>query len=122
MKHGLIAQRPVWARALAMAGLFAAVVAGTWAYFPLAPPSGPTLVRGYIAVTVGGRGMGLAGVDPVEQIHLSSVEVVLRQAGTSVDSEPVVTDLSGRFTAHVKSPGSYQVCWKVDGFGSGCVA
>lgn len=78
---------------------------------------GPTLVRGFIAVEVGQK----STVGPAEEIHLPSIEVVLRQAGTTNDSAPSITDLSGRFTTQVKRPGKYEVCWKGQGFGTGCV-
>jgi hypothetical protein len=87
---------------------------------PVVPkPSGPTTVRGFIAVTVVGvKGNATEG----EEIYLPAIEVTLREVGTTNVSPASITDLSGRFTTQVKKAGQYEVCWKGAGFDSGCVA
>ncbi|HKA60754.1 MAG TPA: hypothetical protein VKD28_19215, partial [Gemmatimonadales bacterium] len=109
-----------WIQVVIALAVAVVVVIGLWQFFK-PKPTGPTLVRGFIAVAVGGRAATGAAVLPGEEIHLPAIQVVLREAGTSNDSAPSITDLSGRFTTQVKGPGQYQVCWKGDGFGSGCV-
>ena len=85
------------------------------------PPQNPTVVRGYIAIAVDmGHGIA-ASTASTDQVYLPSIQVVLRETGTTNDSEPSITDLSGRFTTQVKKPGQYELCWKGDGFGSGCI-
>lgn len=91
---------------------------------PTRPPgrlvAEPVMVRGYIAVDVGGMDV-TGGRRGAEEIHLPSIEVMLREAGTGVTSPASITDLSGRFTTQVKNPGNYEICWKGAGFGSGCL-
>ncbi len=81
-------------------------------------PKGP-LVRGFIAANVGGRSELGPSSPPIEDIYLPNVRVVLRDLSTNVLSDPVTTDLSGRFTARVKHPGRFQVCWSAKGL-KGC--
>jgi hypothetical protein len=80
------------------------------------------MVRGYIAVDVGAKAGLSATLASIEEIHLPAIQVVMRRAGTTDDSPASITDLSGRFTTEVKDTGQYQVCWKGEGFGSGCVS
>src|SRR4030095_15658639 len=75
---------------------------GLWAWFPVKPkPSGATIVRGYIAVAVGDKESIGAAATPGEEIYLPSIQIVLREVGTTNDSPPSITDLSGRFTTVV---------------------
>lgn len=107
---------------LIVVAVLIAIILGLWKFFPANPkPSGPTIVRGFIAVAVGAQHSANATDQQKEEIHLPSIQVVLRAVGTTNDSAPSITDLSGRFTTQVKTPGKYQVCWKGEGFGSGCV-
>lgn len=111
-----------WMPVVIALAVVVAILLGLWQFLFKPKPAGPTLVRGFIAVAVGGKAATGAGVLPAEEIHLPSIQVVLREAGTTSDSAPSITDLSGRFTTQVKGPGTYDVCWKGNGFGSGCVA
>jgi hypothetical protein len=111
-----------WLQVVMVFAVVIAALLGLWQFFPFKPkPTGPTIVRGFIAVAVGGRAVTGAAVLQGEEIHLPSIQVVLREAGTTTDSAPSITDLSGRFTTQVKAPGQYEVCWKGNGFGSGCI-
>lgn len=76
------------------------------------------LVRGYIVTSVGGKDDG--GKNTTEDIYLPNVRVILRDLKTRAISDPVTTDLSGRFTARVASTGSFQVCWDAKGFKPDC--
>jgi hypothetical protein len=82
-----------------------------------AVPVKPAIVRGFIAATVGSKDQtavtaNLGITQPIEDIYLPKITVVLRNAVTSAESPPVITDLSGRFTTGVKEAGRYRVCWK----------
>jgi mono/diheme cytochrome c family protein len=90
-----------------------------------AVPVKPAIVRGFIAATVGSKDQtavtaNLGITQPIEDIYLPKITVVLRNAVTSAESPPVITDLSGRFTTGVKEAGRYRVCWKDKSFRSGC--
>lgn len=103
-------------------GLALAVALGIWGCLPLKPAApGPTTVRGYIAVMVGERKAAGATAASEEEIHLPSVHVTLRHLGSGSLSPESITDLSGRFTTQVATAGSYELCWKADGFGGGCL-
>ena len=55
-----------------------------------------------------------------EEVFLPNVRVTLRDRQSGFVSEPVVTDLSGRFTALVPTKTRLEVCWEAKGFVSGC--
>lgn len=76
------------------------------------------LVRGFITASVGLRDSQI--VEPVEEIYLPNIKVTVRNMLTNTDSDPVVTDLSGRFTARILEPARLRVCWEAKGFASGC--
>ena len=83
--------------------------------------SGPLLVRGYIATTIGGNqettgAVRFAGKD----VYLPGIKVFLTDVGSGNGGKPVTTDLSGRFTLLAPKPGSYRVCWETESFGNGC--
>jgi hypothetical protein len=86
---------------------------------PSTQSPGP-LVRGFIAAQVGGAAEPNTASLPIEDIYLPNVRVVVRDLATGTDSEPVTTDLSGRFTARVAAPGRFGVCWEARGFKSDC--
>lgn len=75
-------------------------------------------VRGYIAVAVN----PVAGVPTnlARDIYLPQVKVYLKNSVTGATSDPVLTDLSGRFTLHARSAGRYQICWEKPGYIAGC--
>ena len=52
-----------------------------------------------------------------EEVFLPNVRVTLRDRQSGFVSEPVVTDLSGRFTALVPTKTRLEVCWEAKGFG-----
>jgi hypothetical protein len=90
-----------------------------------APQPGPkkkALVRGFITVLVGSKNT-LTAVNipaPTEEIYVPNVKVTVRNLLTNTDSDPVITDLSGRFTAHITTPARLRICWEAKGFQSGC--
>ena len=111
-----------WIQLLILIIILILIILGIWKCSPSTPKySGPTMVRGFIAVSVGAQPGIAAGSLTAEVIELPAIQVVLREAGTSNDSDPSITDLSGRFTTLVKKPGKYEVCWKGEGFGNGCL-
>jgi cytochrome c5 len=80
-------------------------------------------VRGYIAAAVvEGRPRPSLVAVPRPRAHdvfLPKVAVHLLDLATNTPGDRITTDLSGRFTLPAR-PGRYRVCWKADGFGSGC--
>lgn len=85
---------------------------------------GRNLVRGYLAVAVGRspeaeRGGFYAREYDPKTIYLPRVTVWLQHAG-GARSEPVTTDLSGRFTLLAPARTSYTLCWKADLY-DGCL-
>lgn len=78
------------------------------------------LVRGYIAVTVGGKRAHEAKGAPTEDIYVPNVKVVLRDEADNIASDAALTDLSGRFTVRALKPGRYRVCWSARGIEAGC--
>lgn len=80
------------------------------------------VVRGYIATHIPDRRTETAQF-PLsgEDVYLPNLNVSLLNVQTGVRSDPVTTDLSGRFTFPPKSPGTYRICWDSAGFGSNCV-
>lgn len=82
-----------------------------------------SVVRGYIATNIDanqGKGHKLAFRLDGEDIYLPNIAVFLLNLGTETKSDPVITDLSGRFTFPAQPPGRYKVCWEVPGFGANC--
>lgn len=73
------------------------------------------IVRGYIATSL----QDATGA-PGSHIYLPAIEVYLLEVETGVESEPVPTDLSGRFTLYGYVPGRYVICWRAEGFQDGC--
>jgi hypothetical protein len=53
-------------------------------------------------------------------IFLPDIEVRLQNEETGGETDPVVTDLSGRFEIPPQEPGTYRLCWRADGFVSSC--
>ncbi|WNG60090.1 carboxypeptidase regulatory-like domain-containing protein [Archangium gephyra] len=82
-------------------------------------------VRGYLAVAVGNSGLAekegifARGVEQ-KDIFVPGVEVRLNDPQTGRTSEPVRTDLSGRFTLFAPAKGRYQLCWKSKAYDAGC--
>lgn len=76
------------------------------------------VVRGYLATPL----HDLAGNDGrVLNVYLPDVEVWLEDATTKETTEPVITDLSGRFQVPPQEPGRYRLCWRREGFVGGCM-
>ena len=89
-------------------------------------PSGasrPRMIRGFIAAIVDPR---LAEVRksisafPTREVYLPGATVVARNLNDNSETDPVKSDLSGRFTVWAKTEGRYLICWKADGFQSEC--
>jgi cytochrome c5 len=76
-------------------------------------------VRGYLAVRVGASAGHEPGRLGGRDVFLPRVKVHLLNLADNSRSDPVTTDLSGRFTLPA-SVGSYRVCWEADGFETGC--
>jgi len=80
------------------------------------------LVRGYIAVSVGGN-LDTPGAPtriPIRDIFIPGVKVFLTNLLNGTQSEPVLTDLSGRFTLRVQNTSRYRLCWEAQGFVNNC--
>jgi hypothetical protein len=88
-----------------------------------APQPGPTkkaLVRGFITVVAGGPSeLGQKLSSPREVIYLPNIKVTVHDLLNNTQSDPVTTDLSGRFTAFTV-PGRVRICWEGRGFPPGC--
>ncbi|MCH7700398.1 MAG: hypothetical protein IID37_01805 [Planctomycetes bacterium] len=91
---------------------------------PPPPEPGPgVFVRGYIATRVFELGPGgVTGRAPTtsQDIYIPGVKVFLTDTLTAATTDPVTTDLSGRFTTPLVQPGRYQVCWTASGYIDGC--
>jgi hypothetical protein len=88
-----------------------------------APPGGGALIRGYVAVRVGGANQGgdFPGGKPQRtDIYLPDVLVTLRNPETGDVTDPVRTDLSGRFTTRAALKARYEICYEAKGFDPGC--
>lgn len=119
--------RPAWAGFLVvLAGLL--VFGATFQPGPVARRTGSSriapFVRGYIAAAVvAGRAQTPSLValprPRAHDVFLPRVAVWLLDLATNTPGARVLTDLSGRFTLPT-GPGRYRVCWKADGFPSGC--
>ena len=88
---------------------------------------GSSLVRGYLAVAIGNssraevsRGIFDSGVE-AKDIYLPRVAVYLQDAISGNPTDPVQTDLSGRFTLPVPRPSRYRLCWKSKLYGDDCL-
>src|SRR5574341_1495240 len=88
---------------------------------PIVLPQIP-LVRGYIAVSVGGTHIDApaSAQFPAHDVFLPNVSVFLTNASTGEKGNLVTTDLSGRFTLAVPKADRYQVCWEASGFIPDC--
>lgn len=87
------------------------------------PQSGPVkkaLIRGFITAAVGGKSELGQNSFPLEEIYLPDIKVTVRNLLTNTDSDPVVTDLSGRFTARITEPARVRICWEAKSFQTGC--
>lgn len=85
------------------------------------------LVRGYLAVAVGRspKAEASGGIYARElegkDIYLPGVEVYLEDRKNNKRSEPVATDLSGRFSLQAPSAADFHLCWKSTVYGDGCL-
>lgn len=80
------------------------------------------LVRGYLAASLERRA-DKRDVTPyftADDVFLPGKKVLLHNLLTGEKSQPVVTDLSGRFTFPPQGPGRYRVCWNDTSLGQGC--
>ncbi len=110
---------------LAAAAVLAAIACGPKEILPPDGPGGalvplaltPVEVKGYLVVTPSFDDVGAPGG---VQLHVPDVDAWLQNMATQADSDPVRTDLSGRFHFPAQVPGTYQLCWKRDGFIPGC--
>ncbi len=109
----------------AVAGLL--VLGAAFQDVPAPRKAGPSqirpFVRGYVAAAVAEGRQPLATAVVVRRrlhdVFLPKVAVHLLDLATNTPGDRVTTDLSGRFTLPAR-PGRYRICWKADGFGSGC--
>lgn len=77
-------------------------------------------VRGYIAISVPQiTGDIISNERGVRPVYLPGVSVSLLNLADDSRSDPVTTDLSGRFTV-MATTGRYRVCWQARGFVDGC--
>lgn len=86
---------------------------------------GSDVVRGYIVASVGRSGDAersalYSRTLAAKDIYLPGVTVYLDDPQTGKTSEPIKTDLSGRFTLHAPAQARYRLCWKSDVYGAGC--
>lgn len=111
--------KPLTIGSLVFASAIAQLVSFPAVCYSQTPEDRGPLIRGFVVAPVHLKRQRreLAQRDVV---YLPNVRVVLRDVGTNDESQPVTTDLSGRFTARVKRPGRYRVCWKSRGFEAGC--
>jgi hypothetical protein len=121
-RFSALLRHPLWTAVAVVAGLSGVALVA----FPHrsvtqpAPPVADAQARGFIAVRVGGKSeLGADSFVP-EEVFLPNVRVTLRDRQSGFVSEPVVTDLSGRFTALVPTKTRLEVCWEAKGFVSGC--
>jgi len=106
-----------WALLLALSSLAAACAPTS----TTEPPSRVSpVVRGYLVTSVESAPTIGGAEGEVRQVYLPDVEVWLENAGSGEVSEPVITDLSGRFQVPPQPPGRYRLCWRRDGFVGGC--
>src|SRR5258708_795453 len=56
-----------------------------------------------------------AGATVIRDLALPDFEVFLQNVGTGETSQPVSTDLMGRYVFPTQKPGSYQLHWKQQG-------
>lgn len=91
---------------------------------PSAPPEPESrvspVVRGYLATSLVEIDDRTTGEGERREVYLPDVEVWLENASDGERSEPVITDLSGRFQIPPQQPGRYRLCWRRDGFVGGC--
>lgn len=83
----------------------------------------PRMIRGFMAAIVDLKlsdTTKAASFFPTREVYLPGATVFARNLIDNTDSDPVRTDLSGRFTVWVKHEGRYLICWKADGFRSEC--
>lgn len=90
------------------------------------PSAAGLLVRGFLALGVGGKNTDTPGIVPGKptprtDVYLPGIEVTLVDPQTNARTKAVVTDLSGRFTTRAPAPGRYRVCWDGKILGDGCV-
>ncbi len=83
-------------------------------YTTVAAQSNQSLVRGYVAFKVWDRDKSS------QDIFIPGVQVYLKNLLDGSTGQPVLTDLSGRFTLSGKWDMRYQVCWKGKDFISSC--
>lgn len=76
---------------------------------------GPIDVVGTLALTAAGDEAQLAN-----RIELPDIEVTLRDVGANNDIANAKTQLDGKFLLEAPHAGTYSVCWKAIGIGSGC--
>ena len=105
---------------LAATGIAAVLVLCASCTKPRAAKPKP-FVRGYIAVRVLKSPMSEAARRGERDVFLPRVKVHLLNLADNSKSDPVTTDLSGRFTL-LASNGRYRVCWEADGFETGCTS
>lgn len=112
---------------LIVSGLF------TYRYVSAQPVKRPleNIVRGYLAIVPGARTTGAAASNieatamvanaKQKAIFIPGVYLYLKDPQTGKTSDKGRTDLSGRFTLYAPQAGQYQLCWKSDVYGAGCL-
>lgn len=96
-----------------------AVLCGGCAAIVTKPFTGPVQVSGILTLIASGDSFTAAA--PADRIELPDIEVSLQEKGTNPPVATAKTQLDGKFRLRGR-PGSYSVCWKADGIGSGCSA
>jgi PKD domain len=97
---------------LAVLGGLSLAVGGLVSAQPLLPKD--VIARGYISIAIDGReNVPIVAKDaPARDVYLPEVTVVLQEAQSGATTDPVLTDLSGRFNVLHVPPGRYHVCWE----------
>jgi hypothetical protein len=100
---------------LAVTGLFFFMRPASAA--PASPP--PLFVRGFVVAAVSRSDANKNS--RAQEIHLPGAKAFLVHARTNKPITSGVTDLSGRFTFKVLTPGTYRVCAEAEGFDRRCL-
>ncbi len=104
-------RRDQWWTAVALSlGLLLVAIPATRASGQSASPSNDVSVRGTVVARPGVDGGA---------VMLPDIEVFLRDV-TGPETEPVLTDLDGRFRIALRAPGAHQICWRGQGWLADC--
>jgi hypothetical protein len=78
-------------------------------------------VRGYLVAQIPDRSKQNQK-SGLKEIYIPNVAVTLQETSSGSSVGEATTDLSGRFSFPAQKKGDYKLCWKLDGYKSGCLS